>query len=370
MRKSVFYILICLVGFIGSCKTDFELNAPYETIPVVYGLLDQTLDTQYIKINKSFLGDGNNVDYAAINDCTHFNYLSAILEEYNESGDLIDTDSFQEIMVGNIDAGIFYEDTQSLYYLNTTSDPLIDEYTYHLKVSVPDKNLNFNALTELVDASALNFGYIFRITSQLNGFRCADNDLATNDEYYDTQIKWNSVENGKRYELVLKFHFTEHMSNGDIVSRYIDWDLGYQSSVSVEGTEDMYKTVSGASFFDMVNAKLDNYDLESQVVKRTFGSKAIEYVLTVGNETLHTYMQVNEPITSVVTERPIFTNVNNGYGLFASKAQTNFSCFVGNGTVVELCKGQVTGEYKFCCDSSDQIIAISNLTGGLDVGCN
>ena len=30
-------------------------------------------------------------------------------------------------------------------------------------------------------------------------------------------------------------------------------------------------------------------------------------------------MQINEPVTSVVTERPIFTNVENGIGLFASK---------------------------------------------------
>ena len=33
--------------------------------------LDQSKDTQFVKINRSFLGYGNNVDYAAaINDCT------------------------------------------------------------------------------------------------------------------------------------------------------------------------------------------------------------------------------------------------------------------------------------------------------------
>jgi hypothetical protein len=43
---------------------------------------------------------------------------------------------------------------------------------------------------------------------------------------------------------------------------------------------------------------------------------------------------------------------------------------MSNGTVLELCRGQITNEFKFCCDSAEQIIAISNLTGGVQVGCN
>ena len=66
----------------SSCSTDFDLNAPYETIPVVYGLLDQSKDTQFVKINRSFLGYGNNVDYAAINDCTHFENVVARNKKY------------------------------------------------------------------------------------------------------------------------------------------------------------------------------------------------------------------------------------------------------------------------------------------------
>ena len=32
--------------------------------------------------------------------------------------------------------------------------------------------------------------------------------------------------------------------------------------------------------------------------------------------------------------------------------------------------GQITSGYKFCTDSSDQVTGISNLTGGVFVGCN
>ena len=81
-------------------------------------------------------------------------------------------------------------------------------------------------------------------------------------------------------------------------------------------------------------------------------------------------MEVNEPATGVVTERPSFTNINGGIGLFASKYQASVLGPLSDGSVLELCKGQITSGLKFCSDSSDQVTAISNLTGGIDVGCN
>ena len=176
--------------------------------------------------------------------------------------------------------------------------------------------------------------------------------------------------NGKRYELVLRLHFTEYFDDGSILPRYIEWDLGDQTSINTDGSESMFKIVSGSSFFEMVNSKLNNYPLEQGVLKRTFGSNAIGFILTAGNDDLNTYMQVNEPVTNVVTERPIFTNIENGIGLFGSKYSKKLISSMSDGTVLELCKGQITSQYKFCCDSTEQIITISNLTGGVNVGCN
>ena len=52
----------------------------------------------------------------------------------------------------------------------------------------------------------------------------------------------------------------------------------------------MFKVISGSSFFEMVQVRLSSYDLEDQVEKRTFNSKAIEFILTAGNEDLNTNM--------------------------------------------------------------------------------
>ena len=363
----------------SSCSTDFELNAPYETIPVVYGLLDQSKDTQFVKINRSFLGYGNNVDYAAINDCTHFEYVVAVLEEYNEFGNLIDHDTLKELMVGNLQPGIFYEDSQKVYYLETNIDSLKEENKYHLKVSVPDKGLNFDAETDLIKGSWLNFKFQTILYLAGSGFKVADVDLATTEDgYLEQTLRWTTAERGKRYELMLRLHYTEVYNDLTEQEKYLEWNLGRQISVSSSGGEEMFKDVSGGSFFNFVETQLQNYENEDQVMKRVLGMDAVEIILTAGNEDLNTYMQVNEPVTGIVTERPIFTNVNNGIGIFASKYSTRVSTFLSDGSMLEICAGQKTSGFKFCCDSANilpqnsatQAVAISLLTGGVNVGCD
>ena len=379
MLKKIAIPFLSISLIFSSCSTDFELNAPYETIPVVYGLLDQSKDTQFVKINRSFLGYGNNVDYAAINDCTHFENVVAVLEEYNEFGNLIDHDTLKEFMVGNLQPGIFYEDSQKVYYLETDNDSLKEENTYHLKVSVPDKGLDFDAVTDLIKGSWLNFKFQTILYLAGSGFKVADVDLATTEDgYLEQTLRWTTAERGKRYELMLRLHYTEVYNDLSEQEKYLEWNLGRQISVSSSGGEEMFKDVSGSSFFNFVETQLQNYENEDQVMKRVLGMDAIEIILTAGNEDLNTYMQVNEPVTGIVTERPIFTNVNNGIGIFASKYSTKVSTFLSDGSMLEICAGQKTSGFKFCCDSANilpqnsatQAVAISLLTGGVNVGCD
>ena len=379
MLKKIAIPFLSISLIFSSCSTDFELNAPYETIPVVYGLLDQSKDTQFVKINRSFLGYGNNVDYAAINDCTHFENVVAVLEEYNEFGNLIDHDTLKEFMVGNLQPGIFYEDSQKVYYLETDNDSLKEENTYHLKVSVPDKGLDFDAVTDLIKGSWLNFKFQTILYLAGSGFKVADVDLATTEDgYLEQTLRWTTAERGKRYELMLRLHYTEVYNDLSEQEKYLEWNLGRQISVSSSGGEEMFKDVSGSSFFNFVETQLQNYENEDQVIKRVLGMDAIEIILTAGNEDLNTYMQVNEPVTGIVTERPIFTNVNNGIGIFASKYSTKVSTFLSDGSMLEICAGQKTSGFKFCCDSANilpqnsatQAVAISLLTGGVNVGCD
>ncbi len=360
--KNYFLIIVVLFSFF-SCETDFELNAAYKSTPVVYGLLDQSLDTQFVKINKSFLGDGNNVGYAAINDCTLFDSLIAVIEAYDISNNLMHQDTLKEIWVGNLDDGIFYEDKQKLYYFTSSNNPLNDEYEYHLKVNAPVQDLSFSAFTSLVNNSGSDpFGVIRNYPFRWEGFRFIDDVLIADDNYNDQIFSWRSANNGERYELILRFHFDEHFLDGSIISRFVDWNLGTKKSNDANNKNEFEKTISGSAFYDMISSKLNSYSYESQVLKRTFEEKPLEILLTVGNNILSTYMEVNEPVTGIVTEKPVFTNVENGIGIFASKYQYSEPFAIQRGTILELCKGVKTSGFKFCYELVSDI-------EGYNVGC-
>lgn len=72
---------VVLAGMV-SCSTDVDINAPYETTAVVYGFVEPVQDTQFVKINRTYLGDGNNAEYAAINDSTMFQNVSGTVYAY------------------------------------------------------------------------------------------------------------------------------------------------------------------------------------------------------------------------------------------------------------------------------------------------
>ena len=56
--------------------------------------------------------------------------------------------------------------------------------------------------------------------------------------------------------------------------------------------------------------------------------------MTVGSENLKTYRVINEEITGIVQERPQFTNINNGIGLFSSRfTKTRKGFSIANRTI-------------------------------------
>ncbi|MEC8967737.1 MAG: hypothetical protein VX756_01195 [Bacteroidota bacterium] len=374
MKKLVTYIVgFVLVGLAFlSCKTDFDINAPYKPIPIIYGLLDQSKDTQFVKINKSFIGDGNNVDYASINDSLLFSNVSARVEQYAPGlSSPFKVYDLQELWVGNLQSGIFYEDSQKVYYF-VPDAPLNDEHLYQLVVSVDDVQEDITAQTRLLDGSSLSFDYLFSLSLGINGLNFADVNLGTSDVFYSPQIKWNTAPRGKRYELTMSFRYNEITSNSSI-PKTIYWSLGTQTAIgngdALNDSEKMFVNLSGEQFFEMVNSRLMDYPNEAQVLKREI--VAVDFIVSAGNEDLNTYIEVNEPATGVVTERPTFTNISgDGIGLFASKCEVAITGNFSDGSILELCKGSLTSQYKFCIDSTDQITAISNLTGGVNVGCN
>ena len=75
----------------------------------------------------------------------------------------------------------------------------------------------------------------------------------------------------------------------------------------------MQSKLEGDQFFNFLRTQLYKDDS----VVRIFST--IDLVMTVGTEDLNTYIQVNEPLSTINQQRPLFTNIENGLGLFSSR---------------------------------------------------
>ena len=106
----------------------------------------------------------------------------------------------------------------------------------------------------------------------------------------------------------------------------------------------MFSKINAEGFFIYIGNKLSD---TIGVTKRVIGN--VEFRVTSANEVLNTFMEVNEPISTIASERPEFTNIEGGYGIFASRYVLSiFSTKLSEKTVEELHQGQHTSNLKFC----------------------
>jgi hypothetical protein len=131
MKKFLVYnLLIALsAGLWWGCNEEVEINAPYESTTILFGLIDpdpnndgvfNALDTQWVRITRTFLGDGNNNDFAMVRDSSEYresDFVSKVVEELNSEDEVVASYPLQAITVANKSVnGIFYGPEQTLYY--------------------------------------------------------------------------------------------------------------------------------------------------------------------------------------------------------------------------------------------------------------
>src|ERR1700746_1604456 len=142
--------------FISACSTDLDVIGNYKETLVVYGLLDVAQDTQYIKINKAFLGAGNAYEYAQIKDYTQFTHaLDVKITKVPVTGASV-TYTLTPANYIPKDPGIFYSPDQSnvIYKMITdgsSGNPKLDENSeYDLSVIDGDTGAKVTSKTSLV----------------------------------------------------------------------------------------------------------------------------------------------------------------------------------------------------------------------------
>lgn len=300
MKKVSFLLLILIsIVFFNRCSTDVDINASYQEITVVYGLLDTKEDTTFLKINKAFLGPDNALIMAKVPDSSQF------IEKLNASIWAEDSPEiihyFDTITITNKDTGTFYNPNQVLYY--STFQPE-ENKNYHLRILYKETEITSEAATFMFDE--------FDITTP--GFAKKVRIDNTTDP---KAIIWNRKDEAPRYDVVLRFHFKELFEgSADTVYRYIDWFKDTRKSQVGLEVESYY---TGNLFYVALETYVPYQDAAKEESVTDRFTSNVEYIVKAGGKELNTYMEVNEPSTSIIQERPEYTNIVNGIGIFSSR---------------------------------------------------
>ena len=155
MRTNLLKIFAFLSGLfsISGCDNTVDVNADWQEIMVVYGLLNPTDDVNYIRITKAFLNpEGNAVQIAGISDSLYFDSLEVVIQEF-KNGNPINVMTL-ELVDGNLigipkDSGLFASDVNYLYRLN---DKIKSDSKYKLQVFNKKSGRIVTAETDIVKA--------------------------------------------------------------------------------------------------------------------------------------------------------------------------------------------------------------------------
>ena len=299
--KKVSVILVTLVSlmFINGCSNDVDINASYKQIIVAYGLLDTNEDTTYLKINKAFLGEDDALIMAKVRDSSEF--VEKLQVKVWAEDDLQTVYTFDTITITNKEEGTFYNPNQLIYY--SPFQPLVDK-NYKLEINYKEIQLTSEARTFSFtgfDITQPGFAKKIRI------------DNSTDPKV----ISWFRKDDAPRYDVLVRFHFKEIWEGStDTVYRYFDWFKDTRKATVGEEVESYY---TGNQFYSALERYVPYEDAETEAKVTDRYTWDVEFYVYAGGTELATYMEVNEPSNSIIQDKPQYSNIENGIGIFSSR---------------------------------------------------
>ncbi len=319
-----FFLLLCVATFVVSCKTDFNVIADYKEVAIVYGLLNQNDSIHYLRINKAFLGDGNALTYAQVADSSSFGgNIDVSLTEITPNG-IVKTRVFDTITLSSKDtaSGDFYAPNQLFYYYkNPANDPFGANSTFKLNIINKRSRDTISSHTELV--------HNFSITKPLSGAKTLNLKQAN-------KFGWENAVNGRRYQFILYFNYRELSFKGDSTHKKIAWLFPEVIADNILGNGESQVEYATEDFFKFCESNIPYSDKTIEDAVKTRYASSCELEVTVIGDEFNTYLEANGPSTGVLLEKPSYSNITNGIGLFSSRYQIHRAIAIGPETVLDL----------------------------------
>ena len=294
-------LLFLILPILFSCETDFDVNANWKDVTIVYGLIDPNNEDQLVKINKAYLGQGDAIQMASISDSTNYDPSNLIVkihrvrEQVFNTYDTLSTVVLTDTVLDN-DDGLFSTDDNIIYTFKKPSSFYNTNSIYVLEILNLSSGQKVTSETEIINS------FSFESLNPSFEWGLYNGELADSLRFRTKNIEWQNSNNGVIYQLDILINYLE---NGVVNS------LSWSQPLVEYSSGNMSLKIKGDQFFQFLENNLDN-----NTTKQFLN---LDLVMTIGAQDLKTYIDVNQPFSGIVQERPVFSNIDNGVGLFSSR---------------------------------------------------
>ncbi|MDD2191356.1 MAG: hypothetical protein PHO12_02265 [Bacteroidales bacterium] len=315
MKAKLLIIILFIASLIVfvSCEVEFNPNGDWKETTIVYGVLDQDADTNFIRVQKCFLGDGNYIQFAREKDSIYYKQDEIEVSIYGfydwetsgwDTTKAKQTIHFNYTEIYSKPEGEFYSETAPIYFTKTK---LNADFTYYLVVrnhktgNITTANTRLVSDYKVTGPSGSIFGFNYNATYNANILTCKwvsatspiKGEMARS---FQPAIRFNFMENGNRSHI--------NISSNSIINPFTDTD----------------KTLEYKIFEADVLFQIKNKISERGNASRSFmnDSPSFEIYVYGSGESLKEYIDNNAPLVSL-TEKPLYSNIENGTGIFSSR---------------------------------------------------
>lgn len=359
LKKILLLALLSPFVLLTACNDEIEQIGSGEEAAVVYGLLDSNDSLHYIKITKAFVGSGNSLVTAQIEDSNYFKQVDVIVEELTNNA-VTRTWVLKDTIIPNKESGVFYSPEQKVYFFKTSLDsPLIasENVVYRMKADIENGKFEVTGQTTIVSGMNIttpngssSFGFM-NLNTQVGGYKSYN-------------INFNKG-TASSIEVNLDIIIDEYIGAVP-TSKKFRWNVG-QITNSEGGSPSSSLAISGEQFYNTIKNKVT---VNSAITKRVL--RSIETRVTGASSDFAKYIAINKPSTSLAQSKPTFTNLVSSndrtvIGVFSSRNTVtniikdtdqingNDRRIIDTKSMIELCQGPITGLLFFCTKNNTYI---------------
>ncbi len=307
-------MLAVVVGF-ASCEVEFDPNEQWKPTTIIYGVLDQDEDTTFVRVQKGFLGSGNYLDFAKERDSIYYRQDEIdvfMLAYYPWEKDIIrDTFWFEYTETTHKEEGVFYSENAPLYYYVNNGQFAGDEWSkmeYRLVVRNRQSGETTWASTKLIG------DYDITLPGSIMNFATHSGRKIMTCQWYNINsycLANNIGMAAKLYQPVMRFYYRNAG-----VETYADIELASRINTRFDESISFKFDMAMDDLLDGMKTKLKDHKGNCSWTNR---QNAFELYINSCSLDMYEYYSNSLQSGSSLSDKPIYTNVKNGYGLFAAR---------------------------------------------------